>query len=113
MRNTIESLLAQVEQITESGCWIFMGHCTERGYARVRFNGKNTRVHRLFYEYFVGRIPTGLMPDHTCRVRCCVNPFHVTPKTSKDNVLCGIGLTAMNARKTHCRKGHPYDEINT
>ncbi len=29
------------------------------------------------------------------------------------NVLRGVGITAQQARKTHCNKGHPFDEQNT
>jgi hypothetical protein len=29
------------------------------------------------------------------------------------NVHRGVGVTAMNARKTHCPQGHVYDETNT
>jgi hypothetical protein len=29
------------------------------------------------------------------------------------NVLRGVGAAAKNARKTHCKRGHPFDEANT
>lgn len=33
--------------------------------------------------------------------------------TRGENALRGNGPMALNARKTHCPKGHPYDEVNT
>jgi hypothetical protein len=33
--------------------------------------------------------------------------------TNRENVLAGVGRTAVNARRTHCKYGHPFDEENT
>ena len=33
--------------------------------------------------------------------------------TCKENLLRGIGFNAKNVAKTHCPKGHPYNEENT
>lgn len=112
LENTFEDLLAKVELVTESGCWIFHCAVSDTGYARARFNGKTVAMHRLFYERFVGPIPDGLDLDHLCRVRCCVNPHHVEPVTPKINTLRGHGRTAMNAHKTHCVYGHEFSGDN-
>ena len=74
---------------------------------------RGRRLHRAIYEKFVGPIPDGLTIDHLCRNRLCVNPAHLEPVTLAANVLRGESLPAKNARKTHCPKGHPYDETNT
>jgi hypothetical protein len=38
-----------------------------------------------------------------------VNPAHLEPKGRGPNVLASlVAPTAVNARKTHCPKGHPY-----
>lgn len=104
--NTIDSLFALCEQVTESGCWIFMGPVTDEGYARVSMNWKLVKVHRVFYEHFIGPIQEGLVPDHLCRVRCCVNPWHLDIVTQAVNLLRGTSLQAINALKTHCIRGH-------
>lgn len=65
-------------------------------------------AHRVVYEELVGPIPDGLMLDHLCRVRHCVNPEHLEPVTNRENVLRGEGHSAKAARATHCLKGHPY-----
>ena len=57
-------------------------------------------------------IADGLQIDHLCRVRCCVNPAHLEPVTPRENTLRGVGVTAKNAAKTHCSKGHPLSDEN-
>jgi hypothetical protein len=54
-----------------------------------------------------------LQLDHLCRVRHCVYPAHLEPVTPRENVLRGETVAASNARKTHCLRGHPFDEVNT
>jgi hypothetical protein len=94
------------------GCWHWQG-ALERGYGSLSVAGKNIRAHRFSYELHVRPIPTGLVIDHLCRVRHCVNPAHLEVVESRENILRGVGATARNHRKTHCSQGHPYDEANT
>jgi hypothetical protein len=61
----------------------------------------------------MGAVPEGLELDHLCRVRGCVNPKHLEPVTHRENLMRGESWSAVNARKTHCPEGHPYDETNT
>lgn len=96
-----------------SGCWLFTGCTKPDGYGRFFYEGKQALAHRVGYEHFVGPIPAGLSLDHLCRVRNCVNPAHLEPVTHAENVKRGIGPTAINATKTHCVHGHPFDEANT
>lgn len=89
-------------------CWDWKGSLTYQGYGQFSVNrSKTVRAHRFAYELLVGEIPRGLVIDHLCRNRACVNPDHLLPVTSKHNVLVGFGPTAVNARRTHCTKGHP------
>lgn len=47
--------------------------------------------------------------DHLCRNTSCVNPAHLEAVTNKENTLRGLTVTAINAQKTACAAGHPYD----
>ncbi len=107
--------MRHVEMITETGCWIWMGHLNGGGYGTFRF-GRTNLAHRAAYEIFRGPIPAGLEPDHLCRVRCCVNPRHLELVTHLVNIRRGIGGRTSAAReraKTHCPRGHKYNAENT
>lgn len=108
-----EEILVQRTIITE-GCWFWQGYKMKGGYGTVYHAGRNNYLaHRWSYEHFIGPIPEGLHIDHLCGHRDCLNPFHMEPVTLVENVLRGSGVTATNARKTHCKYGHAFDAQNT
>jgi IS5 family transposase len=98
--------------LLDDECWEWTGGKT-LGYGTF-WVAKGTRVkaHRFAYEWLVGPVPEGLSLDHLCRNRGCVNPAHLEPVTHRENVLRGEGRSAVNARKTHCKNGHPYSGDN-
>ena len=97
-------------KITESGCWEWTGGKDQDGYcifdSDFGSKFKSVRGHRWVYEKFVAKIPKEKQIDHLCRNRCCVNPLHMEPVTSKVNTHRGFGLCGINNRKTHCVHGH-------
>ena len=72
-----------------SGCWIWVAQTNRNGYGRHKVRGQLRMAHRSSYEAHVGPIPPGLVLDHRCRVRCCVNPHHLDPVTVRENTLRG------------------------
>ncbi len=106
----------------ENGCWNWTGFRDKDGYGRFRVGSqkagtaRSAFAHRFAYETLVGLIPEGLEPDHTCHNPACVNPDHLEAVTHKLNCqrgLAGIATGKQMKAKTHCPKGHPYDEQNT
>ena len=98
----------------EKDCWNYLGPFSinsHNGFVYGRY--QNKAVHRLSYESFVGPIPDGLVIDHLCRNTICINPKHLEAVTNKENILRGVSWSAVNARKTHCKRGHPYILRNT
>jgi hypothetical protein len=88
----------------DGDCWQWTGCIDRDGYAKFL----NIKVHRWAWTYLVGPIPEGLELDHLCRNRSCVNPDHLEPVSRLVNIHRSYNPPAMNARKTHCPKGHPY-----
>jgi hypothetical protein len=107
-----ERTLRRVE-VSGEGCWLWPGYVSRKGYGMLRMtmsDGERRwfQVHRVAYTACVGPIPEGLTLDHLCRVRRCCNPDHLEPVTFTANTLRGSGPTAVNARKTHCIRGHLF-----
>ena len=104
-----------IQRVTESGCWIWLLCTFKNGYAQIRLDGRTQYAHRVSYQVNIGNIPEGLTLDHSCRVRCCVNPAHLSPMTRSEN---SRGADSANKGKhhrdkTHCKNGHPFDDTNT
>lgn len=110
-RDPIDRLVSKLDMSGQ--CWTFTGATNAAGYGMVSFQGKTRPAHRLAYELAVGAVPPDLDLDHLCRNRGCCNPDHLEPVTTRVNVLRGDSPSAHHATKTHCPKGHPYDEENT
>lgn len=102
---------------TETGCLLWIGAKTPKGYGRITLDKRSREVHRVMWEIFEGPIPEGHHLDHVkergCVHRNCANVAHLEPVTPAENNIRSTSPTALNARKTECSKGHPFDEANT
>lgn len=115
IRPALERFAAKIA-LTDSGCIEWIASIQGEGYGQFFRGGRTVpgehgkvAAHRWSYEYHVGPIPEGLEIDHLCRNRLCVNPEHLEPVTSQENISRSHG----NGKKTHCPAGHPYDVDNT
>jgi len=70
---------------TDTGCHIWTGAIKTSGYGCISINKKVHYAHRLAYEQTNGPIPDGLVIDHTCHRKACVNPAHMQAVTTKQN----------------------------
>lgn len=100
-------------------CWVWTGYTGDGrprlGYGSFGIRRKIWRAHVLSYTWAYGDVPVGLILDHLCRNRACVNPDHLEPVTYRENLLRGLVPEVTRARftaRTSCVRGHPLTEDN-
>ena len=90
-------------------CWLWTGARQPSGYAQFqvggRLNKRHVGVHRWNYERFVAEVPEGYEVDHLCRVRHCVNPWHLEAVPGRVNNARSDSPSAINARRVLCTRG--------
>ena len=102
-----------LDRIDASGdCWLWTGLLHRKGYGVVKIESKALKVHNVIWTMLVGEIPEGMVLDHLCRVRHCVNPDHLEPVTPHENWKRGFAPSRQHARRTHCINGHPFSGDN-
>jgi hypothetical protein len=102
-----------------TACWNWTGSCDPGGYGHVTFRRRLESTHRLVYAWLVEPLPRGNVErylsqlDHSCRNRRCCNPAHLERVTQPINMARGESPSALHARKTHCKNGHPLPDDPT
>jgi hypothetical protein len=129
-------------RISMSGCWQMTGCHDRDGYAQFHRDKKNSKAHRISYEWYKGKIPDGLTIDHLCKNKGCVNPDHLEAVTIQENgrrhnaagykkwwaqlsdekrqdfinnvsVKASQKAATIKKAATHCRRGHKWKPDTT
>lgn len=85
--NTPDSFWSHLDKSSSpKGCWLWLLGRDRGGYGKTKHQGRSWRSHRLAWSLRNGPIPEGLQVNHSCDVRLCCNPAHLTVGTQKDNI---------------------------
>jgi len=104
----------KAKTIQQGDCWIWQGWKTHNGYGEKNFRGKTMRVHRIVYTIVNGPVSSDLDVCHSCDNRLCCNPAHLWVGTRKQNMEDCLAKARHDSQKrTHCPRGHEYNEENT
>lgn len=103
-----ESFAARSVRDAATGCLVWAGVHSGNGYGQIRAGGKMVSVHRYAWERANGPIPDGMLVDHTCYRRDCVEVGHLRLATDAENVRNRSGALAgseTGARGVHRHNG--------
>jgi hypothetical protein len=109
---------SHVTRLGDDECWPWTAYVDGKGYGIFKVAGENWPVHRWAYHHFVAPVPDEMTIDHVkdkgCTRKDCVNFLaHLEVVTRAENTMRGGGAGAVNARKTHCIRGHEFTPSNT
>jgi len=101
----------------EGACWPWRRALLSNGYGQFHVGPNSAGIpsrqgaHRISVLLSGREIPAGMVVDHLCRNRSCVNPDHLRVVTVRTNSLENTAsVAARNATACRCIHGHPLSE---
>ena len=98
-----EAFEARTEPLCWTGCLIWTGVVDSHGYGQLRVDGRLVQAHRYAWEREHGPIPSGMVLDHMCWERSCVNVDHLRVCSQAENARNRKG--AQSGRKHDLPRG--------
>lgn len=122
-----ERFWVKVDKRGPDDCWHWTASLHNQGYGQIGMGHGHARLaHHVVWLLTYGQWPSGDV-DHDCHnldpdcpggVAClhrrCVNPAHLRQVDRRTNLRASRHTqTSINAAKTHCNNGHPFNAQNT
>ncbi len=99
----LDRALSKVSPEPNTGCWLWTGGAMAPGYGVIQVAGRARLAHRIIWQELRGPIPDGMVLDHVCRTRPCVNPDHLRIVSPRINAIENSdSFAAKNAAKSCC-----------
>lgn len=98
----------------KNNCIIWTGAKTGKRYGAIQCDAPSRKMllaHQVSYLIHKGYIPEEI--DHVCRNTLCVNPNHLEDVSHGENMRRADVALGIRSAKTHCVRGHEYNEENT
>jgi hypothetical protein len=93
-------------------CWEWQGSRRGDNYGQVYVAHKHRAAHR--FSFFLAHRYYPPVVRHKCDNRVCVNPHHLEGGTQTENMRDVVERGRhFYANKTHCPRGHEYNQENT
>jgi len=84
----------------DNECWTFTGCISNRGYGKMGIGNVTYQAHRVSWSIFKGDLTQGLVLDHICHNRKCVNPDHLREIEQRLNLIENSdSVIAINIKK--------------
>ena len=109
----VQRFFSKIRINPENGCHEWQASLNASGYGGFQIGRGHYPAHRVAYVLAYGEPAEGLVIDHACRNRKCVNAVdgHLRPLTASENIRIG-DVGRHNATKILCPRGHALAEFN-
>lgn len=82
-----ERFATKFDRRADDECWPWLAATDSvSGYGKFSIDGITWQAHRVAYQITHGDMDPGLVVDHTCFTRGCVNPAHLRQVTQRENL---------------------------
>lgn len=102
--------------IIKNGCWDWKDKPFKNGYPYLQVGRKGKKHKASRVSFFIKNQYLPEIVRHICDNPICTNPEHLIAGTQWDNIndrrIRGRAKN-QNTNKTHCIRGHEFDENNT
>lgn len=112
--NDFERTLAILSKTKRNGNCLEGKTSPAQRYPYITIGRKRRKASRIVLTMWEQNNGGGLYALHTCDNTKCINPAHLYWGTqSQNNLDSSERKRHINAKKTHCKSGHPFSTENT